>query len=274
MHNSEMVRRLQNAHADHINDLYRQSMHLPGNPYGIEILRIGDTKIFLSNQNRLENRAIFTGNETMQELREVTALFDRKGVDGFFEINPANFYRSDPFSWKSEMLPALIELGYHAGDFRCVWYLEAYQDLVRYESDIQIKQFTSREVDEYIKDKLAVEPVEEANILQETELIRREFTPAWTYFIGYEGNRPVSISKLFVMNNFGYLAWGFTLKEFRRMGHHRAHVLARVRHSFESGCKLVYTVTDFNVPSSLSLQKVGFKLAYNYLLMERRVAAE
>ena len=128
MHNREMVVKLQNAHADHIESIYRQSLRLPGNPDGIEILKIGDTKVFLSNRNRLENRAIFTGNETLDELQEVTACFDRKGVDGFFEINPANFYRSNPFSWKSEMLPALIGLGYHPGDLRCVWYLDEYHE--------------------------------------------------------------------------------------------------------------------------------------------------
>jgi hypothetical protein len=155
-----------------------------------------------------------------------------------------------------------------------VWYLEALQDWDRYKSDIHIRQFTSRDVDEFIKAKLAVEPVEEANTSHAIELIRREFTAAWTNFIGYDDDKPVSTSKLFVKDDIGYLAWGFTSKEFRRMGHHQAHVLARVRHSFESGCKLVFTVTDFNVPSSLSLQKVGFKLAYNYLLMEKRATAE
>jgi len=128
MHNREMVVRLQNAHADHIEETYRRLMCLPGNPDGIEILKIGDTRVFLSNQNRLENRAIFTGNETRDELQEVTACFERKGVHGFFEINPANFHRSNPSSGESEMLPALIELGYHPAELRCVWYLDEYHE--------------------------------------------------------------------------------------------------------------------------------------------------
>jgi hypothetical protein len=272
MHNREMVVKLQNAHADHIECIYKQSMCLPGNPDGIEILKIGNTKVFLSNQNRLENRAIFTGNETLQELREVTACFDRKGVDGFFEINPANFYRSNPFAWKSEIVPALIELGYHPGDLRCVWYLDEYHDRNESGGFIQIKRFTCDDVDEYIKAKLEVEPVEKGKIAHEVKMIRHHFTKPWTYFIGYEGDRPVSISKLFIKDKTGYLAWGYTVEEFRRKGHHRMHVLNRVRNAFEAGCDIVFSVTDFNVPSSLSLQKVGFKLAYNYLLMEKRVA--
>ena len=102
------------------------------------------------------------------------------------------------------------------------------------------------------------------------KVIRHNFTNPWTYFIGYEGDRPVSISKLFITGKIGFLAWGYTVKEFRRNGHHRMHVLTRIRHAFESACDIVFSVTDFNIPSSLSLQKAGFKLAYNYLLMEKR----
>lgn len=274
MHNRELVVRLQNAHADHIESIYSQMMRLAGNPEGIEILKIGETKVFLSDRNRLENRAIFTGNETLEELQEVTACFDRKGVDGFFEINPANFYRSNPFSWNSEMVPALIELGYQPGDMRCVWYLDEYQEKVEPAVSSRIKQFTYKDVDEYIKAKLAVEPVEKEKIESEIINIRQEFTERWTYYIGYEGEKPVSISKLFITDKTGYLAWGYTMPEYRRRGHHKMQLMSRVRYAFDSGCDVVFTVTDFNVPSSLSLQKVGFRLAYNYLLMEKRAATQ
>lgn len=270
MHDRETVLRLQNAHAAHIESIYRQSMRLPGNPEGIEIINIGKTKVFLSNQNRLENRAIFTGNETLEELREVTACFDRKGVTGFFEINPANFYRSHPFSWTSEMVPALIELGYHPGDLRCVWFLDEHPETRADEVSIKIKRFTWKNADKFIIDKLLVEPVEKEKIEDEKKIIKHHFTESWTNFIGYESDQPVSISKLFIHNQIAYLAWGYTVEEFRRKGHHRMHVLKRVQDAFEEGCDIVFTVTDFNVPSSLSLQKVGFKLAYNYLLMEKR----
>jgi hypothetical protein len=274
MHNREMVVKLQNAHADHIESIYRQLMGLPGNPHGIEILNIGATKVFLSNQNRLENRAIFTGNETLPELREVTACFERKGVDGFFEINPANFYRSDPFSWESEMLPALIELGYHPGLLRCVWYLAECPNYDRRGDNISIKQFTFDQADEFIADKLIVEPVKPEKIENEMQEIKHNFTKAWVHFIGYEGGKPASISKLFIKNKMAYLAWGFTAQEFRRKGHHRVHVMTRVRSAFEAGCDIVFSVTDFNIPSSLSLQKAGFNLAYNYLLMEKPARAQ
>ena len=116
-----------------------------------------------------------------------------------------------------------------------------------------------------------VEPVEKEKIEHERKTIKHLFTEPWTYFVGYDSDRPVSISKLFIKDKIGYLSWGYTIEEFRRKGHHRMHVLARAKHAFRSDCEIVFSVTDFNVPSSLSLQKIGFKLAYNYLLMVKRI---
>ncbi len=238
---------------------------------GIELIEIGGTRIFLSNKNRLENRAIFTGNETTKELKEVTSLFDKKGVDGYFELNPANFYRTEPFSWKSEILPALLDLGYHPGDFRCVWYLEHPDDYNTVdEAAGKIRRFSCDEADQFVEAKIIVEPVQDEDLENEKNAIKHGFTKSWLNYIGYEDNIPVSISNLFIKNDFGYLAWGYTLKEYRRRSHHKLHILARSRDAFASGCKVAFSVTDFNIPSSMSLQKCGFRLAYNYLLLERR----
>ena len=273
MHIRKNVVTLQAAHTSYIEAEYQQAMSLPGNPEGIEIFNIGDTKIFLSNRNRLENRAIFTGNETEEEIRLVVEHFEQKGVVGFFEINPANFYRSNPFSWKSEMVPALIKMGCHPAAFRCVWYLDNSLHAEMQQPLISIRRFTTHEVDEYIRDKFLVEPVEDAKKAREELLIRQSFTGAWSNFISYENGQPVGISKLFIKNKIGFLAWGYTLEEFRKRGHHKMHVSARVRHAFESGCDMVFSVSDFNIPSSISLQQAGFNLAYNYLLMEKRPIA-
>ncbi|MCA9986296.1 MAG: hypothetical protein KDE59_18435, partial [Anaerolineales bacterium] len=108
----EFISRLQQAHGDCIEAGYRQALALPGNPRGIEILNIGATRLFLSSEANFGNRALFSGNETQAELEAVTACFERKGITGYFEINQTNFYRSNPFSWQAELVPALLKLGY------------------------------------------------------------------------------------------------------------------------------------------------------------------
>ena len=100
-------------------------------------------------------------------------------------------------------------------------------------------------------------------------LIRHEFTKDWISYVGYEKSEAASVSKLFIRNQIGFLAWGYTTKPHRGKGHHKLHVSERVRAAFSRGCEIVFSVTDFNIPSAMNLQKCGFRLAYNYLLLKR-----
>ena len=270
MHDRETVRLLQNAHADHIESEYRQLSLLPGNPKGIEILKVGQTRVFLSNGDEFQNRAIFTGNETEEEFQQVMELFDRKAVVGYFELNPSNFYRTEPFSWRSEVLPILLKLGCHPDGFRCVWCLDRMDAPATETVEASgIQAYSWEESSEYVKRQLEVEPVPEERYEEERRMCTHLFTKDRRRYIGYEDGRPVSVSSLFLKSDCGYLAWGYTQKEYRRRGHHRRHVVARVRDAFEYGCQRVFSVTDFNVSSSKSLQKCHFRLAYNYLMMAR-----
>lgn len=264
----DFVLQLQNVHADFIASQYERLALMPGNPEQIEIVQIGSTRVFLSGRSRLENRAIFTGNESVDELRQITALFEERKVTGYFELNAGNFYRSDPFSWRSEMLPALLELGYFPSDLRCVWYGEPSwikDDAERPTNSI--RDYRHDQAEAYIAARFAVEPPADGETAQERALIRQTFTDNWINFIGFEDERPVSHSQLFLSHQIGYLAWGYTRPELRRCGHHQQHVIARVKAAQAAGCDLIFTVTDFDVASSRSLQKLGFRLAYNYLLL-------
>ncbi|MEM8859901.1 MAG: hypothetical protein AAGD96_16355 [Chloroflexota bacterium] len=270
IHNREFVRKLQNAHADYIEAKYKRLALLPGNPKGIAIEKIGSTRIFLSNEDSFGNRAIFTGNESEKEFQQVTKLFDEKRVECFLEINPANFYRTEPFSWKSEVVQHLLELGYRPDGFRCVWYLSYLNDLIDFQNDhARIRRFTNDEAEDFIVEKLEVEPITHENRETKIDEIRQIFTEEWLNYIGYEKNRAVSISSLFIKNQIGYLAWGYTIDPFRKRGHHKLHVNQRARDAFSRGCEIAFSVTDFGIPSSISLQKCGFRLAYNYLLLKR-----
>ena len=101
-HDQSHVHMLQNAHADHIEALYREYLSVPGNPKNVEIKTFGETRTFYADGEWLQNRAIFTGNETPEQFDEVLSHFIDKSADCVIEINPSNFYRTDPFSWDAE----------------------------------------------------------------------------------------------------------------------------------------------------------------------------
>jgi hypothetical protein len=46
-------------------------------------------------------------------------------------------------------------------------------------------------------------------------------------------------------------------------------IIHRVRDALGMNCRHIFTVTDFNFASPHNLQRCGFTLAYNYLLVRR-----
>ena len=67
-HDRDHVRMLQQAHADHIETIYRGLGRRTRDPDGAELRAFGSTRVFATGENRLENRAIFTGNECSEFL--------------------------------------------------------------------------------------------------------------------------------------------------------------------------------------------------------------
>src|SRR6266550_338364 len=119
-HDRAHVRLLQHAHADHIESQYRGMLALPGNPAGVIIRSFGDVRTFIAAGNRLENRAIFNGDETAEQVDEVLKHFAEHNANCVIEVNPANFYVNPPATWEKRLLNFLLERGCRIHDFRCV----------------------------------------------------------------------------------------------------------------------------------------------------------
>ncbi len=271
MHDRETVRQLQQAHADHIESIYSGLQRIPGNPRGVETRRIGDTRVFCANEDRMENRAIFTGNETAEELEQVTAFFEARKRTCFVELNPANFFRSEPFSWQAELMPALLALGYRPDAFRCVWQGGRFQPEPGGDGAAPvIGRFSRGEIDRFIAARLQVIPEDgDRRRATEEEIGYGQSGAGWLHYIGYEAGVPVSTSTLFIHQSLGYLKWGFTREECRGRGHQGAHIGRRIGDALARGCTKVFGVTDFDIASARNLQRCGMTLAYNYVLLVR-----
>jgi hypothetical protein len=264
-HDRDHVRLLQQAHADHIEAIYRGLASRPDDPDGAEVRAFGATRVFTTRKNRLENRAIFTGYERGEDFDEVFRHFDERGVRCVIEINPANFYPSDPFSWTSDVLPLLMSKGCTIEDFRCVWVCDR---ALERPVEPRVETFGPDRIDAFVGELDRVYPDDDwrGSIGQ---LRHGEGGDAWRHYIGYEDDRPVSTGKLFSNGESGFLAWWFTHPDFRWRGHQAAGIRQRTADAFEMGCSRAFTVTDFSTQSSMNLQRCGFRLAYNYVLLYR-----
>ena len=122
MHDFAHIRRLQHAHANHIESVYTALSLIANNPDQIRMQRFGETRTFLASGERFTNRILLSGNETSVELDTLFAYYDEHQAGCVIEVNPANFYPSNPFSWDSELVPTLLTRGCRLRHFRCVWY--------------------------------------------------------------------------------------------------------------------------------------------------------
>ena len=64
-----------------------------------------------------------------------------------------------------------------------------------------------------------------------------------------------------------YLQWSFTAATHRGRGCHRAMIHRRIDDARAAGCDVVFAVTDIGTQSASNLQSLGFRLAYNYVMM-------
>jgi RimJ/RimL family protein N-acetyltransferase len=263
-HDRAQVRRLHHAHAHQSEAMYRSMARLPDNPAGVVIEQFGPTRTFIAAGERLENRAIFTGVETAEQIDAVLAHFDRYRANCVIEVNPANFYVNPPAVWERRLLPALLSRGCAIRDFRCVW------SVTEPPRDNPLEMFHWRrfgpdEIDQFIALSRRIEP---KRVWSDADRAAQTAEGIFQY-VGFADQTPAALGTLLVGSRGGYLQWWYTDPTFRRRGLQREGIRRRMRDAFDMGCECVFTVADFNTFSAANLQRCGLTLAYNYLLLRR-----
>src|SRR3954452_13801469 len=147
-HDRVHVRMLQQAHADHIESLYHAMAAVCGNSAGVHIETVGRVRTFIAEGRRLENRAIFLGDESPDEIDAVLAHFARHRSNLVVEVNPANYYVNPPATWEKRLLRHLLSRGCCIDDFRCVWCCTALDGVEAPTTD-RLRRFGADQTDEF-----------------------------------------------------------------------------------------------------------------------------
>lgn len=268
LHDAAHVRSLQNAHADHIEAMYNGLALQPGNPDQIRIQRFGETRTFQASGERFTNRIILTGNEKQADLDVLFAYYDQNQAGCVIEVNPANFYPSAPFTWDSELVPALFARGCELCHFRCVWYRACDGQMEQAASVGETLTFDHTQMEAYLP--LAEQAEPEKDWPDQGEYLRAaEGQPGWYHYVALAVGRPIATAAFYQAGSLGYLAQADTHPDYRRQGAHATLIQRRVNHARALGCEGVFSVTDSHTQSARDLQRMGFFLAYNYLLFAR-----
>ena len=102
-------------------------------------------------------------------------------------------------------------------------------------------------------------------------LVRR---PDAAFFLARIAGRPAGAGGIGLCKDAAKLFGAATLPEFRRLGVQRALIAARFAWAVERGASLVAVTTEPGSPSQRNMERLGFKVAYTRLLLQRPRGAE
>jgi GNAT superfamily N-acetyltransferase len=166
--------------------------------------------------------------------------------------------------WEKRLLPGLLSHGCQIAGFRCVWAITR-RPRRDWPEAFRWRRFRTERIAEFIELSHRVEPKRTWNEVDRAAGL----ADGVFHYVGFADEIPAALGTLFVGPRAGYLQWWYTHPDYRRRGLQREGIRRRVRDAYDMNCQCVFTVADFNTFSATNLQRCGFTLAYNYLLLRR-----
>ena len=270
IHNHALVQKLHLAHADYLQEYCKYDTEITGRAY----YKKGNNRTFFVNNLSMKNRIILMGDEPPELIDELIKWYDKYDAEACnIEINPSNLYTSTQREYPPKLMDLLIQRGFFVSSFRTVWVCLPEVSKIELPNDITIKRFESDEMDAFIEDLNVVNKIvdEEQAKARDDEIRRDEGSDHWIHYIAYIDEIASATATLFITEDVGYLAWGYTRRQARNQGLHGYLINERVNDSALRGCSLSFSVTNFNDQSSMNLQRLEFRLAYNYIRLLKKL---
>jgi len=267
-HDRQLVRRLHQAYADKTEDFFKGLQQVPGSEAGVSLRTFGPARVLIARGHDWLSRATLTGEETFERIDEIVAHFAERSQICHIEWNPGNCHR--PNSWNSELGQHLLDLGFRPGGFRCVYARSLGEQEGDLHSAMEIRRFGPGELEEYVEFVATVEAwSEERRSRKAANLIHGEGSEAWHHYVGFLDGKPCSVASLYTGSDTAFLEWSTTHSNARRRGCHGAMIRRRLEDAAAAGCDLAFTITDVGTQSGRNLQREGFRLAYNYVMLKK-----
>jgi GNAT superfamily N-acetyltransferase len=266
------VQSLHQAYADKTESFFSGLKRAPGDPCHAQIRMFGSARTFIARGHDWLNRATLVGDESDEQIDQIIAHFGEQGQRCHVEWNPGNCYR--PGTWSDELGRRLLDRGFRPGGFRCVWVRDLRSASPDEKPDeasaVTVRHFGSTELEVFLELLAIVEPQPDAQrARRRINVLYGEGDERWHHYIGSVDGVPSANATLFAGERIAYLEWSQTRNEHRGRGCHQALIRARLADAVAAGCETAFAVTDIGVPSARNLQRQGFRLAYNYIMLVR-----
>lgn len=192
---------------------------------------------------------------------ELVARYKEAGNPFLIQLSPA----AEP----TDLPHWLEELGMSRGSNWLKMYRRAQEPLQPVRTDLRIERATPDQIEQIASVTgpafgTAAGPVSEF-FLALTEVELR--SPDWRWYIGYDGDTPVSVASLRIAGEVAGLYSGATLESHRGRGGQSALFERRIREAVAAGCRWLVTETGEEQPGQVNhsyrnMLRFGFQLAY------------
>jgi hypothetical protein len=267
----DLALRLEQSKGDHIESWLLGMKEQSGNPFGVDILRRGKTRVFVARNLQeigLFNLVIGFGSQDKGYLGEIMQLYRDHGVEQYHvEINP---YHVSP-----DFLTSIAEYGLSLSRFETYLYGPAPLEPAFPSDPVTIREVAPSELELFAD--IHVEGYQEAlaRVPEKTLKLYRECTkvvyqrPGWCLYLAWMNALPAGMGMLYMQDGVALLAGGATLPHLRKHGCQTALLRHRILTAARAQCTLVVAQTNVGSSSQQNMEKLGMRTAYTATMVAR-----
>jgi hypothetical protein len=260
----DLALQLEQSKGDHIESWLQAMQEQPGNPFGVDILQIGNIRAFVARalpEMGLFNQVIGLGPMEKEHLHEIIQFYRAHGMEQYrLEVNP---YNASP-----DFLAYLAMHGFYQSSFEAYLCGVVSTDFPPTSNTVIIRDVTSSNLDLFAD--IHMEGFREAlsHFSEDARSLYRESTkvlyqlPGWHLYLAYVNDIPSAMGMLYIRNGKALLAGGATMSHMRRQGCQTALLCHRVLAAAQAQCSLIIGQTSVGSASQHNMEHVGMRIAY------------
>lgn len=222
----------------------------------LELLEIGSSKLMIernSPKSGYYNRIKGFGEHDIGHLETILSTYSNHGIDPFFEMTPNNINESVSKALNEEGFINIEQLVYMENEDLKTTTISA---------DIEIVEVTEENAEDFIE---LIRLSNQGMTLGEDVIERKKhyfYEPNFHNYIAYIGEEVAGMGSLFISENEGYIANGYTFEKLRGFGCQKALLAHRVNEAVKFGIHVLYTDVAFGSISHNNMKKLGFSDVY------------
>jgi hypothetical protein len=255
MNPDERVLALVQSEMDYMSDRMTAMLEQPGNPMGVEMLRLDNAIAYYSRSMPWPLFNHVKGRLSPDDVEKVILFYEERDRQPELQIAPSLY--------EADTLKLLAKRGFYQSSFHVSMYKDSFKESdARLPDDkIEVRELSDDEWSTYgdihcLGTGLSITGRD--HVADNNRLLHDR--PGWHYRLGLVDGRAASVGVMFVMNGMASFTFAATLPEERAKGLHTAILRDRLLLARQLGCRLVVAQCAYGSASHRNMERVGMRI--------------